>query len=277
MKRLVSILLLVVAACGPSSSPNLTMTGSRPIAISVGGQPRIYYAYRPANLGGSQEVPLVIALHGYTEPATDLEHGTKFNDGADHAGFEVVYPQGEQNSWNAGTCCGDAQSRHIDDVAFIRELIDHLIASGGIDPGRVFVTGLSNGGMMAYRLACELSDRILAIASVSGTMAIPESDCHPAHPVSIFEMHGAADDVVPAGGGSGFPALSDVMSDWAANDQCNANKTTSNVGVTTTEVWGSCSAGSTVWLVSITGAGHTWFGSATSVIWDFFSHVPSQT
>ena len=254
--------------------------------MDSGGRERHYFFYRPANLG-SKQVPLVLALHGYTEPATDLEGTTRLNDLAATAGFEVVYPQGIQNSWNAGICCGDAVSEKIDDVAFLKALIDKLIAGGGIDARRVFVTGLSNGAFMSYRLACELPDRIDAIVSVAGTMAV--TSCRPAKPISVLEMHGDADDVVPYDGGDTgfgpFPSVHAVIARWLANDQCSTAQATTTNGTVRTDLWNMCAGGTIVRLDTIAGAGHTWFGAdgaanepnATQVAWDFFSHLTARS
>lgn len=258
--------------------------------MDSGGRERHYFAYRPPNLGASAQVPLVLALHGYTQPATGLEGTTRFNDLAYAEGFEVVYPQGVQNSWDAGFCCGDAISEKIDDVAFLKALIDKLIVAGGIDSKRVFVAGLSNGAFMSYRLACQLTDRIAGIASIAGTMVVPLSGCHPATPISVLEMHGDADDIVPYGGGDAgfggaFPSVATVIGEWVANDHCTGAASTTTTGAVKTDVWSSCSGGTSVRLDTIAGAGHTWFGSggggsepnATQVAWDFFSHVRART
>lgn len=242
-----------------------------------------YLVFRPASLDAAKQVPLVLALHGYTQSATALEGWTRLNDLATSGGFEVVYPQGYQNSWNAGICCGQAQAEKLDDVGFIKALIDHLISLGGIDPKRVFATGLSNGALMSYRLACELSGSIAGIASVSGTMGVSESSCHPDLPVSVLEMHGTADDLVPYDGGDTgfgyFPASKVVIAEWAGNDHCTGNGTTTSSGVVTTQLWSTCRGGTIVRLDVIAGGAHTWFGSvpgepnSTQVVWDFFNHL----
>jgi len=284
-----ALAVLAIVACGStvaSSLPIPVTMAARQGTIDVGGRSRTYLVFRPASLGAGKQVPLVLALHGYTQTAPALEGGTRFNELATTDGFEVVYPGGYHNSWNAGFCCGDAQSEKLDDVGFIKVLIDHLISTGGIDSTRVFVTGLSNGGFMSYRLACELSDHVLAIASVSGTMVTPLSGCHPQHPVSVLEMHGTADDIVPYdGSGTGigyFPSSSAVISDWVENDDCTGKATTSTSGVVTTEVWSACRGGTMVRLDTIAGGTHAWFGAvpsepnATQVVWEFLSHLPAR-
>lgn len=288
-------MVLAMVACGSTSatqtashvgtsSPNPVTMAATQTTIDFGGRSRMYLAYRPAALDPGKQVPLILALHGYTQSATALEGWTRFNELAAGYSFEVVYPQGVKNSWNAGFCCGDARSENLDDVGFFRVLIDHLISTGGIDSKRVFVTGLSNGGLMSYRLACELSDHVTAIASVSGTMVVPLSGCHPQHPVSVLEMHGSADDVVPYDGGDTgfgyFPSSNAVISDWVGNNHCAGKGTTTTSGVVTTEQWSACRGSTIVRLDTIAGGEHTWYGAvpgepnATQVVWDFFSHLP---
>lgn len=138
---------------------------------------------------------------------------TGLNNEARARRFVIAYPDGFGKSWNAGgVCCGEANSQRVDDVAFIRAPMDRLNKMYPIDSARVFVTGFSNGAMMAYRLACELSDRVAAIVSVSGTLRI--EDCHPARPVSIWEMHGTADSIVPYEGDPSSLSTASVVQRW---------------------------------------------------------------
>src|SRR5262245_13581117 len=116
--------------------------------LTVDGQDRTYRLFRPVSLPMSEAAPLVIALHGYSGGALEMEGGTRFDYEAAQDGFAVVYPLGVYESWNAGTCCGIAMNQNIDDVHFISVLIDRLVTQGGIDPKRVFATGMSNGGFM---------------------------------------------------------------------------------------------------------------------------------
>ena len=111
----------------PSSGPSEIQQGT----LTIGGQARLYTTFRPSSLSAAKPAPLVIALHGYTQDSTGMETSTHFDDQASSAGFVVVYPQGIDDSWNAGTCCGTAQSQKIDDVGFIRQLID--VGSSRVD------------------------------------------------------------------------------------------------------------------------------------------------
>ena len=302
--KLLAVCALCISACGgsvatatsspspgaspirqatPSSGPSEVQQGT----VEFAGQARIYTVLRPSSLDPARRAPLVVALHGYTQDSLGLEAMTNFDGEARRAGFVVVYPQGIDDSWNAGTCCGTAQSQKIDDVGFIRVLIDRLVKAGGIDPKRVFVAGLSNGAAMAQRLACALSDRIDAIASVSGALLV--SRCKPVRPISVLEMHGTGDAIVPFGGGSYpglgyFPPAMSTMRRWASLDHCAVTPTVSQVQITKTSTWIGCRDHSRVVLQAIAGAGHGWFGDAgalpdepdaTQAIWAFFSGLPS--
>ena len=285
---LVFALSFALAACGGSAAtpaasriPSAVQHGS----LMVDGQQRTYFVFRPPSLDPKQQSPLVLVLHGYTVDAAWMEATTNFDDQAKKGGFMAAYPEGIGRSWNAGSCCGDAQSQKLDDVAFIKQLIDRLASDGSIDRKRVFVAGLSNGAIMAYRLACDLSDRIAGIASVAGSMGITE--CHPAQPVSVLEMHGTKDSIVLYDGGKTglgtFPSANEVIKGWVTADGCAGNPILSQSGITKTSVWNGCRAGTIVRLDTVAGGHHTWFGStfdpvpgepnANAVIWDFFSHL----
>jgi polyhydroxybutyrate depolymerase len=265
------------AKSSPSPSAHAIQVGN----LTVAGLQRAYVVFRPRSLGSGQQAPLVIALHGYTVDSTWMETNTHFDDLAIRVGFVVVYPQGINNSWNAGTCCGH---NHNDDEAFIKAVIDRLVGGGNIDARRVFVTGMSNGGAMAQRLACDLADRISAVASVSGSLLV--DSCNPSRPISVMEMHGTADSLVPYEGGTtaglgSFPPTMAIMKRWASIDGCPAPTSTQSA-ITTTYTWASCREGSSVVLEAIAGEDHTWFSpanmsgepDATQVAWDFFSHAP---
>jgi polyhydroxybutyrate depolymerase len=279
-----------VCACGGSMAaapPRPSQSPAQKATLAVEGQQRTYLMFRPTSLDPHQAAPLVLALHGYFDDALGMELTTSLDDQAASSGFVVVYPEGIYQSWNAGNCCGDAQSRNVDDVSFIRQLINRLVQEGHIDPKRVFVTGLSNGGMMAHRLACELSDRIAAVASVSG--ALVTAACNPARPISILEIHGTKDTIVPFDGGvavgaTSIPPMTSIMARWAGIDGCSGGSRVTQSGTTKTTEWKTCRGGSVVVLDAVIGAGHEWFGQvgvlgeaqATRIVWDFFSHLPTR-
>jgi polyhydroxybutyrate depolymerase len=225
--------------------------------------------------------PLLIALHGSgTEPYAFSET-VQFNELADRYGFAVAYPFGVGvtvvdvpdpfRSWNAGSCCPFANDDGYDDVGFIAALVAQLLATEGVDPARVYLTGHSNGAMLAHRLACEQSETFAAIASVAGSITAPS--CRPRRAVPVLEIHGTADVSVPFGSG-GLPSGVGAVDRWRALDQCDSTATVSNDGPITTSDW-SCADGSAVRLVAIEGAPHPWphepVLDASATVWEFVS------
>jgi polyhydroxybutyrate depolymerase len=263
--------------------------------IESGGLARTYRVYRPAALDRSRPVPLVVMLHGGFGSGEQAEQAYGWDAKADSAGFVVAYPDGVARAWNAGTCCGLPQRTNIDDVGFLRQLIDRLASDENVDPDRVFATGISNGAMMAYRLACELPGRLAAIGPVAGTMTVP---CDGATPTSVLHVHGLADQNVPYEGGVGTkgvskdsrPSVPSVIARWRQVDGCGPSQVSLQGPVHMDTADGA--RGTTVTLITIDGAGHQWPGSqqpnpvakrvlqlddpstaidATSVLWSFFS------
>jgi polyhydroxybutyrate depolymerase len=258
--------------------------------LQVGGRPRVFHLHVPPQ-AGRRPLPAVINLHGLGSNAEEQMGLTGMNAVADREGFFVLYPEGlgVAQSFNAGTCCGVALRDHVDDVAFVRAMLDRVARDYRVDPRRVFATGMSNGGFLAHRLACELSDRIAAVAPVAGLLGIP--NCRPARPVSIFQFHGTADMLVQYGGGglAAFPSVDEVMAGWARRDGCSGPRlTTEQHGDVVCESWAGCPQGVDVSLCRVEGGGHTWPGgssvprlgrtttelSATERMWQFFQSHP---
>jgi polyhydroxybutyrate depolymerase len=270
-------LSLLIAACS-GTAPAATSSGPSfaETQITVGRDVRSYVLFRPSSLG-TKPAPLVIVMHGYTQGIDGIQVMTGFSELASKVGFVVAYPRGTSHSWNAGTCCGHNTN---DDVAFIKALIDKLVQKAHVDPKRVFATGMSNGGMMSNRLGCEITDQLAAVASVSGSLLI--DSCHPSRPISVLEMHGIDDHLVPYEGGqfqqTTFPPTMSVMKQWANINGCGATPTTKQSGPATTYSWTACRDGASVVLYAIAGGGHEWFHDpdATQVVWDFFSGAPAR-
>jgi polyhydroxybutyrate depolymerase len=153
-------------------------------------------------------------------------------------------------------------SEDVDDVAFIDALLDELERELCIDTGRVFATGLSNGGYMAHRLACDLAERIAAVAPVAGPNGtVP---CSPSRPVSVLHFHGTDDGIVPYEGFGGFFSVPDTMQEWAARDGCSgASEVYFSMGDVRCEQWSGCREGTSVELCVIDGGGHQWPGGTT--------------
>lgn len=268
------------------------------------GLNRTYRLHIPLSHDRNNPVPLVIALHGGGGTGYNMEKLSRrgFNTLADREGFVVVYPDGIEKSWNDGRI-----GKEIDDVGFISTLIDRLIKEYNIDPKRIYVTGMSNGAIMSYRLACELTEKIAAIAPVAGNM--PQNiypSCSPSMPISVLAINNANDPLVPFAGGNitgpfGFKKLGKVLSTydtigfWVNNNNCSASPVITQEPDTDPkdgtrvrkEVYGNGKNRTDVILYVIEGGGHTWPGgyqylserligktskdiNANEIIWDFF-------
>ena len=268
------------------------------------GLRRSYTVHVPTASSGKGRVPLVLVLHGGGGNADNAERMTEFSIKADQEGFIVAYPEGSGRlngrflTWNAGHCCGYAMTHRIDDTGFIRALIDTLIRDYPIDLKRVYVTGMSNGGMMAHRLGRELPDRIAAIAPVVATLFGDEGK--PAEPVSAIMINGQLDTAVPNAGGApggrfagawdgrpARPAL-DQLAFWAAVNGCSNDTADDTSGHDRGDyfLWQAhCPAGLATELYVVKNTGHAWPGGrrgtvraddpgtsvrATDIIWAFF-------
>jgi polyhydroxybutyrate depolymerase len=228
-------------------------------------------------------VPVVFVFHGQDDPPRQMSM-RGFNELSDTFSFLVVYPYGGVGvSWNAGDCCGPAITEKIDDIAGIRAILSELETIASIDPKRVYATGWSNGGMFAYRVACEMSDTFAAIASVSGPLVF--SPCQPQQPVSILHEHGLKDTIVPYAGGMGsvgvaFPPVEEGIAIWVKRNGCNDTPNISKEELVTHTQYSGCQAGTGVDLYVHDLQGHGWPSEyvypITKVIWEFFAAHPKQ-
>ncbi|MBS0264043.1 MAG: prolyl oligopeptidase family serine peptidase [Planctomycetes bacterium] len=281
--------------------------GSHLRHIRVGGVDRKYLVHLPPQYDPAVPSPVVLAFHGY---GSSSHHMVKFCDlstKADQAGFVVVYPEGTGKTrrtlaWNAGDCCGDPQQDNTDDVGFVRALLDDLGSVASVDPRRMFAAGMSNGAMMAYFLALKLSDRIAAIAAVSGPMGTCK--CQPKRPVPVMHFHGLDDKFAPFLGGVGERSITKVnflsvpysVDFWVRANQCSPDPVVSELPACSADgtsvlrkVWGGGRNDSEVILFEISGGGHTWPGarpmlfcveattqnvSANDEMWRFFQRHP---
>ncbi|MBB3606746.1 polyhydroxybutyrate depolymerase [Mycolicibacterium sp. BK556] len=235
--------------------------------LSVGGVTRSFHIYRPADISGP--APLVVMLHGGYGTGAQAERAYRWDAQADAGHFVVVYPDGLNRAWNAGSCCGLPARSGVDDVAFLSAMVGAIEQQMPIDTSRVFATGMSNGAMMALRLACQ-SSLFAAVAPVAGTLL---TGCSGASPTSVLQIHGTADDRVPYGGGPGprvdGPSVESVNATWRTIDGCEPPVSSSDGDVTTQRA--DCPDGRAVELITIAGAGHQWPGDATATIWRFFT------
>jgi polyhydroxybutyrate depolymerase len=257
-------------------------TYSQEFSIIHDGLTRTYRLHLPEQYSPDSLYPLVINMHGLGSNALEQEIYTAFNEVADTGRIIVAYPNGISETWNVSSPTG------TDDVGFISALIDTLDAQYSVDLLRIYATGMSMGGFMSYRLACELSDRIAAIASVTGLQAF--FPCNPLRPVPIAHFHGTADPVVP------YAGVASTINNWVSYNQCPDSAvvndlpdidTTDNSTVTVYN-YSPCNESSEVILYSIIGGEHTWPGAAiligvtnqdikaSSEIWNFFKKYTLQ-
>jgi polyhydroxybutyrate depolymerase len=270
---------------GPDLSTLQPGDSQRPLTFS--GVDRTYILHLPPGLTRDRDVPLVFVFHGYSQDASIIEQASGFNEVADKNGFIVVYPNGSGDSsalsWNAGGCCGFAMTNNINESDNVRQIIHDLDSVARVDPKRIYASGFSNGAMLTYRLACEMSEVFAAVAPVSGVLV--SSPCQPAQPVSILDFHGLADDVIPYGGGSTlpvtgepFPPVEQSLATWANLDGCANSPATDQNGLLTHTAYGACQNDAAVELYAVSGLGHSWppedVVQATQMIWDFFAAHP---
>lgn len=299
------VALLALSGCtrrevaGPSDGTAVASipVGRSDATITVDGRARTYHVYRPAGGLPAAGAPLVVMLHGGFGSGSEAERYYGWDAQADRDGFVVAYPDGLNHAWNVGGgCCGKPAQQGVDDVAFVVAMVAAIEQGLPIDPRRVYVTGISNGGMLAYRLACDTS----LFAAAGPDSATLLGSCPSPHPLSVIHLHGTADTRIRYDGGQGDgaakidgPPVPDVVASWRSVDGCAA-PTTSTDGAVTTSV-ASCPDGRAVELITIAGAGHQWPGApqrpelekllgldapstaldATGTIWQFFAAHPA--
>jgi len=278
-----AVILLALAACRSPERAHAVPTGKRHYELFV-----------PTD---KPNMPLVIVLHGNGGSGRQIERTTSFDSIAAREQFIVVYPDAIDHHWNDGR---PELETGVDDVAFIASLIDELAARYAIDRSRVYITGASNGGMMAYRLGCDLADRIAAIAPVIGNLPAT-IHCEPHAPLSVLAINGSADPLVPYAGGAVARGRGTVLSaalstsHFATRAGCGPATATvdepdadPNDGSRTLRTSYPCPAPVSVELLTLDGAGHTWPGGKQYLpkrliggtsrdfdgaerIWEFFS------
>ncbi|WP_309709214.1 PHB depolymerase family esterase [Pseudolysinimonas sp.] len=291
-RRILAALLAVTSVavaltgCGirGDQQDSATPPGTELRVIEVDGVDRSYRVHIPEQL--ATDPALVVMMHGGLGSAQQAERAYGWNAESDAAGFVVAYPDGKSRTWNAGDCCGGAERDDVNDVAFITALVGELQNEFGISSDRTFATGMSNGAMMSYRLACE-TDLFAAIAPVAGTIVTP---CEAPAPTSVLHIHGLDDGSVRMDGepGNGIGdvdgmPIADVNALWRAAGACADPVITDEPPVTTSA--SACADDRRVVLVTVADAGHQWPGSvaregatdqpsgaldATALIWEFF-------
>lgn len=317
--RIIVTLLVVGIATGisfgdenpPKSDPptpqqSVIGPGNHTRTVITGKQKRTYLVHVPKSYDPKKPAPVVLALHGAAMNGPMMVWFSGLTKKADEAGFIVVYPSGTGTGpflvWNAGGFTGKLAEGKADDVVFIGKLLDDIATAVKIDEKRVYACGMSNGGMMCYRLAAELSDRIAAIAPVAGTIAIDESK--PKRPVPVIHFHGSKDNIVPFEMAKGkkpafinFKGVEESIQTWVKLDGCGEKpkfEVISNDGndlKVTRKTYGGGNDGAEVVLIVIEEGGHTWPGqeppvgfigkstkdlSANDLMWEFFQKHPMK-
>jgi polyhydroxybutyrate depolymerase len=260
--------------------PGITAQTWLPISGVEGqqGLTRQYKVHVPVGYIASVAAPIVFCFHGLDQDGVAFctDSGVAWNTKADQEGFILVIPNGYQQSWNGGTCCGAAATMNLDDVSLVRAIFAEVTSHVNIDSKRVYATGYSTGAYMSYRLACEASDLVTAVAPSAGEVGIPSigggtggtsgdagSDfptCAPTQPVSVLDIHGTSDMLIP------YSLQPKTLALVTMNDGCSTTATASppappSGGDTTCVTYSGCPSGIEVSACSVQGGGHCWFGS----------------
>jgi polyhydroxybutyrate depolymerase len=276
-----------IAAAASPPAPGPALSGgwrAHTETISVGGSPRTYLLVRRPGTTAAAHLPVLVVLHGrgMTPAATEAMTGFRPVVG----GAILVYPAGVGLSWNAGTCCGAAHQQGVDDVSFIGAVVKEVLHTQADASSRqVFVAGFSNGGRMAFRLACALPGVFAGIAS---TEAVPVHPCPDGRALPVLEMAAVGDPLLsidgpprPRAGEPTEPTVTQVVADWRTIDGCSPAASVVRSGRLTTTTWATCSGAGRVELALYQSGGHTWpvggdgAPPAQQVIWRFFHPAPS--
>jgi len=293
---LIAFAVLAVVRAGTGAEglepgSHLLGPGSHRVDLEHGGLGRSYIVYVPPQASSANSLPVILNFHGAGSNAEQQQRYSGMDATADRDGFVAVYPNGTGRgtralTWNAGGCCAYAERNKVDDVGFTRALLDDLATRVHIDRTRVYATGISNGGMMAFRLGVEASDRIAAIAPVEGALMIETSG--PARPMPLMLFNSVDDRYVPYGGRFGrlgriahvtpYPPVDEEIARWRKFDDCpvkaqdgptlkgGPGSADADNSATRYE-WAPCAGGSKIVLWKLTGSGHVWPGATRSVFW----------
>lgn len=255
------------------------------------GTLRTYILHLPP-AAAKGKVALIVALHGVTPSITNFRRQSNLDAEADQDGFAVLYPMGIRSlgllTWNAGACCGWAQWRGIDDVGFILQALDRTIAEAPIDRSRVYLTGLSNGAMMAYRLAAVAPERFAAMAAVAGTLNA-EPKPH-SRPMPILHIHSVDDPLLPYQGRwtllRRFPGVEEMLKPWLKVDGCplqaqitqRLEQNSQQYGHSTAirKTWAPCQGDVQVIAWQLIGPGHVWPGGNPPFYLHWLTHGPTR-
>jgi len=304
--------MLLLAGCMATlpEIPN-PPSGSYRVSTSVtyNQSERTFLLHVPPDYSSKASLPLVIVLHGAFSTGSQTERETGFSSLADSEKFLVAYPEGIGifglfQHWNAGHCCGKAASSQVDDVSFVAEVINVVRRKFAVDPARIYMAGMSNGGMLTYRFAAERTSDLAAAAVVSaaigstaGNGMLPWRLQQPEKPFPIIGFHGLSDETIPfnavtpppANGKRRFLPVTDAIDFWQNSNGCEATPVSSisNNGTAQHLAWKNCQDGSSLEFFLLKEWGHQWPApfltnqlaedhplrgfDATKQIWEFFS------
>lgn len=312
--RFSGLALVLAVAQTACTSPAEVQTGPTNTAgtdtlelrtLESAGARRTYRVHIPSTVSG--EVPLVIVLHGGGGNGSTLIYSAGWLDKAEAEGFIVAFPDGtgrreDRYTWNAGGCCAYAMTSKAGDVAFIGDLIDHLSGELNVDPARIYLAGISNGGMLTHRVGAVHGDKLAAIGVVVGAMF--EDQPVPTTKLPVLAINAIHDGVVPYEGGSSpmalvaraqsalFLSAAESANRWASWNGCDPSPEEVSSGSLTTLSYTGCKEGADVVFFSLADGGHGWPGgtklrespeqastaiNATDELWAFFATHPSAT
>jgi len=286
LTALLGLLLALTGCSGVHRTETPLPDGTTVHTMPFGGLDRTYRIHKPTGLVAP--APLVVMLHGAFGDGEQAENSYGWDQLADSTKFVVAYPDGIGHTWNAHGCCGKAEQENIDDVGFLTAMAGEIGAALPIDQSRIYVTGISNGGIMSYALACNSG----MFAAIGPDAATQLDDCPAPHRTSVIAIHGTADRLVPYDGGQGAstvngPSIPDVNAFWRKVDQCGSPDVIIKAPVTTSTA--ACADHRSVELITIEGGRHQWPGgttflerlgpshalNATQTIWQFFAAHPA--
>ena len=272
-----------VTAGTPDYYAQETQPGNYVKHIDVQGRTREYRLHVPAHYDGSRRMPVVLVFHGSSASASVIERETAMNVRADSLGFFIVYPDGLHRAWNIGECCHYSFTHHVDETAFAGAILDQLTEGYAADTTRFYSTGYSDGATLSYLLACNIPNRIAAVAGISGTLFNPQPRCQLPHALSVMIVHGTGDHHIPYDGSRGGPAAGKgdhftysapaVTEFWTGRNGCTAPPDSVQHGTVIRKQY-SCSDGAEVLFYTIIGGSHGWPGGGRG--WIFSPRPPKD-
>jgi polyhydroxybutyrate depolymerase len=289
----VAILLLGIhlAGCGNDDS-SMAPVPTGP----VGGEERPVEVFLPSNYDPATPAPLLILLHSYTITGAFAETSFRLRPIADERGFIYAIPEGLVDNfmggpfWNSTSGCCDFDRSNPDDSGYLRRVIEDIIARWNVDRRRIFTFGLSNGGFMGHRMACDHSDLVAGIVSIAGATHDDPSLCQPSHGVHILNIHGTEDDIIHFDGGvftGPYPGAVETVERWVDLNECgppepgpmiDADRSQPGAETRTTLYTEGCKRGGSVQFWEMVGAGHYFFPTDEfkQVVFDYFLSHPKR-